>query len=342
MKSCLTVLACAALPLFAAPAFAEVPYCAAGKTVTFAGLPWESGDFITRVVQTILAEGYGCKVDTIPGNSVTLEQATATNDIQIFAEEWVGRSEVWKTAIANGSALNIGSTIEGAMEGWFVPAYLVKGDEARGIAPLAPQLTSVEQLIDPAIVQLFSDPEEPSKGRFLNCPFGWTCEGESTQKLTDYGLQDAYVNFRPGSASALDAAITSAYLQGQPILFYYWSPTAIMGKFDLVRLDAPEFSDDCRAQVAAGGSNREGVCAVSPIEVAYGVNAQFAGEAPEIVDVLTKASFPLQEVNLALAYMLDNSADAAAAADRFLREKPELWGAWVSPEAKALIQASLN
>lgn len=342
MKPYLPALACAAFPLLASAALADVPYCADGKTITFAGLPWESGDFITRVVQIILSEGYACKTDTIPGNSVTLEQATASNDIQIFAEEWVGRSEVWKKAIADGSALNVGSTIDGAMEGWFVPAYLVKGDPARNITALAPQLATVEQLIDPAIVQLFSDPEEPAKGRFLNCPFGWTCEGESTQKLTDYGLQDAYVNFRPGSASALDAAITSAYLQGQPILFYYWSPTAIMGKFDLIRLDAPEFSADCRAQIAAGGSNREGVCAVSPIEVAYGVNAQFASEAPEIVAVLEKASFPLQEVNLALAYMLDNSADAATAADRFLREKPELWGAWVSPEAKARIQASLN
>lgn len=342
MKSRLAALAVAGLSCFAVPGIANASYCSDGNTVTFAGLPWESGDFITRVIQTILKEGYDCKVDAIPGNSVTLEQATSNNDIQIFAEEWVGRSEVWKKAVADGTALNIGSTIEGAMEGWFVPAYVIKGDPVRNIAPVAPNLTSVEQLKDPEIVKLFSDPEEPSKGRFLNCPFGWTCEGESTIKLTDYGLQDAYVNFRPGSASALDAAITSANLQGQPILFYYWSPTAMMGKFDLVLLDAPEFSEECRAQIAAGGSNREGVCEVKPIEVAYGVNAEFAKEAPEIIEVLEKATFPLQEVNLALAYMVDSKADAAEAAENFLKEKPDLWGTWVSPEAKARIEESLK
>lgn len=342
MKPYLTAFALVALPAMIAPAIANASYCSDGKTVTFAGLPWESGDFITRVVQTILKDGYDCNIDTIPGNSVTLEQATSNNDIQIFAEEWVGRSDVWKKAIADGTALNIGETIQGAMEGFFVPAYMVEGDDARDIAATAPDLTSVEQLKDPEISALFSDPEEPSKGRFLNCPFGWTCEGESTQKLADYGMEDAYVNFRPGSASALDAAITSAYLQGQPVLFYYWSPTAIMGKFDLIRLEAPAFSDDCRAQISAGGSNREGVCEVNPIEVAYGVNADFANEAPEIVEILQKASFPLQEVNLALAYMVDNKADAAAAAENFLKEKSDLWGAWVSPEAKTRIEAALN
>lgn len=321
---------------------AHASYCGDGKTVTFAGLAWESGDFITRVIETILSKGYECKTDTIPGNSVTLEQAVSQNDVQIFAEEWVGRSEVWKKAVSEGTGLNIGAPIVGASEGWYVPAFVVKGDEKRGIKPLVPDLKSVEQLKDPEVVKIFSDPEEPSKGRFLNCPFGWTCEGESTIKLTDYGIQDLYVNFRPGSGSALDSAITSSYLQGQPVLFYYWTPTAIMGKFELIRLDAPEYSDACREQVKGGGSNREGACALSPMEVAYGVNANFAKEAPEIIEVLKKATFPLDEVNKTLAYMVDNGADGATVANRFLKEKGDIWHAWVSDEARTQIEASLK
>ena len=65
---------------------AQASYCGDGKTVTFAGIDWESGAFITEVMKEILAKGYDCKVDSIPGNSVTLEQATANNDVQIFAE----------------------------------------------------------------------------------------------------------------------------------------------------------------------------------------------------------------------------------------------------------------
>ncbi|MGQ3296169.1 MAG: glycine betaine ABC transporter substrate-binding protein, partial [Shinella sp.] len=81
---------------------AQASYCSDGKTVTFAGIDWESGAFITEVMKEILAKGYDCKVDSIPGNSVTLEQATANNDVQIFAEEWIGRSDIWNKAAAAG------------------------------------------------------------------------------------------------------------------------------------------------------------------------------------------------------------------------------------------------
>jgi len=331
----------AALLIGTSSGMAQASYCSDGKTVIFAGIPWESGDFITHVLETILAKGYDCKTDTIPGNSITLEQGVAQNDIQIFAEEWVGRSEVWVKAIDEGKALNIGAPIIGAREGWYVPSYVIKGDAERGIEPMAPDLKDVEQLGQPEIVKLFEDAEEPTKGRFLNCPFGWTCEGESTVKLADYGLEDIYVNFRPGSGSALDSAITSAYLQGQPILFHYWSPTAIMGKFDLIQLEAPAFNAACKEQIANGGSNRDGVCATSNLAIAYGVNAEFAKEAPEIIEILEKATFPIEEINKTLAYMTDTGANAAAAATRFLQEKGEIWHGWVSEEAKAKIEASL-
>lgn len=163
-------------------------YCSAGKTITFAGIDWESGSFITEVMKEILSKGYDCKVDSIPGNSVTLEQATANNDVQIFAEEWIGRSDVWNKAAEAGQVKSVGKTFVGAAEGWFVPEYLVKGDPAKGIAAKAPDLKSVDQLSDPKIVELFRDPEEPTKGRFLNCPSGWTCEGVNTAKLAS-GLQ---------------------------------------------------------------------------------------------------------------------------------------------------------
>ena len=317
-------------------------YCADGKTVTFAGIDWESGALITEVMKSILSKGYDCKVDSIPGNSVTLEQATANNDVQIFAEEWIGRSDVWNNASAAGQVTSVGKTFVGASEGWFVPEYLIKGDEARGITAAAPDLKSVSQLSDPKIVELFKDPEEPSKGRFLNCPSGWTCEGVNTAKLEAYKLTETYVNFRPGTGTALDAAISAAYLQGEPVLFYYWSPTAVMGKFKLVQLEEPAYDDACWKELTSATGKRDAGCAFPAVEVAYGVNSTFAKEAPEIIEILEKATFPLEEVNASLAYMVDQKADAVAAAEQFLKTKGDIWGTWVSADAKAKIEASLK
>ncbi|MCB2777032.1 ABC transporter substrate-binding protein, partial [Listeria monocytogenes] len=76
----------------------------------------------------------------------------------------------------------------GATEGWWVPEYLVKGDPQRGIEAKAPELRSVADL--PRDKALFREPEEPAKGRFYNCPTGWTCESVNSQKLKAYRLQD--------------------------------------------------------------------------------------------------------------------------------------------------------
>ncbi|WP_313614943.1 glycine betaine ABC transporter substrate-binding protein, partial [Agrobacterium sp.] len=121
-------LAAAAMILGGSVGLAQASCCGDSKTVTFAGIDWESGSFITEVMKTILEKGYDCKVDFIPGNSVTLGQATANNDVQIFAEEWIGRSDVWNAAAAAGKVKSIGKTFVGASKGWFVPEYLVKGD----------------------------------------------------------------------------------------------------------------------------------------------------------------------------------------------------------------------
>jgi glycine betaine/proline transport system substrate-binding protein len=334
--------AAAGLMLAASASGANASYCGDGKTVTFAGIDWESGAFITEVMKTILAKGYDCQVDSIPGNSVTLEQATANNDVQIFAEEWLGRSDVWNKAVEEKKVVAVGKTFVGASEGWFVPDYVVHGDPARNIEAKAPDLKSVSQLTDAKIAEIFADPEEPSKGRFLNCPSGWTCEGVSTAKLEAYKLDEAYVNFRPGTGTALDAAITSAYLQGEPILFYYWSPTAIMGKFKLIQLEEPAYNEACWKELSSANGKRDEGCAFPSVDVAYGVNSTFASEAPEIVEILEKATFPLDEVNASLAYMADNKVDATAAAAEFLKTKGDIWSKWVSDEARGKIEAGLK
>ncbi len=219
---------------------AAVPAANAAQTpIHFADLNWESGSLITDVLRIIVEKGYGLPTDTLPGTTITLETALANNDIQVIGEEWAGRSPVWVKAEAEGKVASLGDTVKGATEGWWVPEYVIKGDAAKGIKPLAPDLRSVSDL--KKYKDVFKDPETPSKGRFLNSPIGWTSEVVNKQKLTAYGLQDDFTNFRSGSGAALDAEISSSIRRGKPVLFYYWSPTPLLGKFKLVQLEEPPF-----------------------------------------------------------------------------------------------------
>ncbi|GGK00871.1 ABC transporter substrate-binding protein [Pseudomonas matsuisoli] len=289
-------------------------WCESGKPVNFAGLNWESGMLLTEVLETVLKEGYGCKTDALPGNSITLEQALSNNDIQIFAEEWIGRSDAWNKAAEAGKVVGVGAPITGAVEGWYVPRYLIEGADAK-----APKLKTVADLRQYA--ELFRDPEEPSKGRFYNCPAGWTCELENSEMLKRYDLEGSFTNFRPGTGPALDAAIQSSYRRKEPIVFYYWSPTPLIGQMDLVKLEEP------------GVDKR--------IQIQVGLSKAFHEGAPELVEVLEKVNFPIDLLNENLARMAKERADSSELAQAFLKAHPEVWHAWVSAEAAKKIEASL-
>jgi len=303
------------LGLLAAGTAQADSWCAS-KPVKFAGVNWESGMLLTELMGFVLQHGYDCKVDSIPGNSITLEQALGNNDIQVFAEEWIGRSEAWNKAAAAGKVVGVGAPIEGATEGWYVPRYLVEGEGAK-----APKLKNIADLGQYA--ELFRDPEEPGKGRFYNCPAGWTCELENSQMLQSYGLSDKYTNFRPGTGPALDAAIVSATKRKQPILTYYWSPTPLLGRVDMVQLK-PRDGEAKRIQVQAG------------------LSKPFHDGAPELVAVLSRVNVPIELLNRTLAEQADAKQDAPAAAKALLKAHPELWQAWVTDAAaRSKIQAAL-
>jgi len=329
------------LLLFLGSQGARAAYCDT-RRVALAGVNWQSGAFVTAVVQQILQSGFGCRTFTVPGTSVTLEQAVANDDVQIFGEEWVNRSDIWKAAVAAGRVRGVGHPFTGAAEGWFVPAYVVEGDAGRRIGAAAPELRDVKQLADPAYVALFRDPEQPGRGRFLNCPSGWTCEGVNTAKLHAYGLDSLYVDVRPGTGAAMDAAITSAYLRGQPLLFYYFSPSAIAGKFHLLRLSEPSYTAACwRDLTSADGAHMQG-CAAPEADIVYGVSSRFAAAAPEIVAMLGRATIPLDVLNANLVEAATAQRDASAQAVLFLRAHGDIWRGWVAPDVAARIDAALR
>jgi glycine betaine/proline transport system substrate-binding protein len=329
-----------AAPAAAAGSTAAAPWCAAGKTVKFAGLNWESGALLTELMRTVMERGYGCKTDSIPGNTVAMEAALSNDDVQVLAEEWVGRSAAWNEAFKAGKVVPLGNVIVGAAEGWYVPEYVIKGDAARHIRPMAPDLRSVADLA--RYKALFRDPEEPSKGRFLNCPTGWSCEGVNSQKLKAYGLTASYVNFRPGTGPALDAAISSEYKRGKPLLFYYWGPTPLMGRFKLVRLQEPAYNEACFKTLADKDHPAPCGSAAPEALIRSGVSKNFHDSDPVLSAFLARFNVPLDLLNGALAEMSDQKLPARQAAQAFLKQHPELLKKWLDAEVAAKVTASLK
>ncbi|MDX1374550.1 MAG: ABC transporter substrate-binding protein [Burkholderiales bacterium] len=317
--------------------------CELDRPIRFAGNDWASHQFHVAVASHILAQGYGCNVTTVPGTTQPLLNALAKGDVDVLMELWKENNvEIWAKMAQSGRAIETqGVSIQGAIQAWWVPRYLVEGDPQRGIKAAAPGLRSVADL--PKYKALFRDPERPSKGRFYNCKLGWNCEKVNSRKLEAYGLLEHYTNFRAGSGAALDAAIASAYKRGRPIVFYYWGPTWVLGKYDLLRLEEPPFDAAVwdRLDKAESGAGLE-ACAYPTIRVTIALNRGFAEAAPNLAQFFDRYRMQDALVNKALVRMRETrDRTGAQAAREFLRRHPEVWKGWVPEEVAARVEASL-
>ena len=318
---------------------ALVSACEVSRPVVFAGLDWESASFHTEVARFIVEHGYQCETDAVPGSTIPMLQGVAQGDIDVAMEIWKDNvTDVWMRAMARGQVKELGVNFPDSEQGWYVPRYLVEGDAERGISPAAPDLRHVDDL--PRYKQVFADPEERGRGRFYNCVAGWNCEVVNSAKLKAYGLEDDYTNFRPGSAAALAAAIGGAYLRGEPVLAYYWAPTGVLGRYDLIKLEEPAWNE-ADWEGLNSDPNYPHAVAYPTVPVWVGANAEFVKAAPNLVAFLTAYETTAALINEALAFMQTQNADAAAAALNFLTKHPEVWTRWVDQDIVERVQAAL-
>lgn len=300
--------------------------------IKFGALTWESGQFISGVLKYIAEDGYDCTIEEVPGAGPALETALSQNDIQVIGEQWVGRSPIMEQAIAQNKVAVIGDTLKGgATQGWYVPKYVL--DENPG-------LRSYQDL--PKYAELFKDPEDPRKSRFMNCPSGWTCEIFNSRLLKNTGLDSIFNNAHPGTGAALDAEIASAFEQHKPLLFYYWQPTGLMAKYDFAPLAFPAHDDACWQDLllADGTANCVSGFPVSPLGIA--VSTPFIESNPELAAVFEKVQFTSDELNGAILEMSESKRSGDEQALTFLRENPNVWQHWLSEEAATSLAAKLD
>ena len=291
--------------------------------IKFGALTWESGQFTTGVLKYITENGYGCQVTEVPGAGPALENALLQDDIQVIGEQWIGRSPILEQAIEDKKVTVIGDTLEGgATQGWYVPKYGLEEN---------PGLRRYQDL--PKYAELFKDPEDPNRSRFMNCPSGWACEIFNTRLLKNTGLDSIFNSVHPGTGAALDAEISSAFEQHKYLLFYYWQPTGLMAKYDFAPLEFPAHDGACwqNLLLADGTSNCISGFPVSPLSIA--VSTPFMESNPELADFFKKVKFTPDQLNGAILEMSENKRSGDEQALAFLRNNPDVWQTWISAEA---------
>jgi len=299
---------------------------------------WPSATLMANVDKIILEEGYGCKLEMIPGaTTATFATMNEKGEPHVAPELWTNAiAEPLEKAMAEG---RLHSAIEGPItglgEGWWVtPETLQRNPEFK---------TALDILKRP---DLFPDKEDPSKGAFIGCPAGWGCQLTNQNLFVAFEMEKkGWVLVDPGSQAGLDGSMAKAAQRGDNWFGYYWSPTAMIGKYGMkpIPFGVPYIGDEhwngCIAKGPEGCSDpKPSAWTTSVVQTI--VTPEIKSNA-KLMEYFGKRIYPGPVMNGMLVYMDDNQANGADAALEFLEKHEDVWTKWVSSDVAAKVKKSL-
>ncbi|NEX15218.1 MAG: proline/glycine betaine ABC transporter substrate-binding protein ProX [Halochromatium sp.] len=144
--------------------------------------------------------------------------ALANGDATFMAAHWDPlHIDFFNEAGGDEKIFREGVYASGALQG-----YLIDKETAE-----AYEITNIGQLKDPEIAKLF-DADGDGKADLAGCNPGWGCEKVIEHHLDAYDLRDT-VEHNQGSYSAVMADTITRFEQGDPVLYYTWTPYWVSG-----------------------------------------------------------------------------------------------------------------
>jgi len=322
MKMMITgAAAAAALSLGATAAHADC-----GK-VSITEMDWASSAVVTAVATFLMEQGYGCDVQKVPSSTVpALTSLSETGEPDVLTEVWANSTPSYEPLLADGKLVELGNVLsDGGVEAWWIPAYLAESN---------PELTTWEGIMaNPAAVG----------GKFHDCPSGWACDIINANNLKAAGIEGTGLErFQHGSGETLQTSIAAAYDEKAPWFGYYWAPTAVLGKYPMVKVEVPAYDSEAHACNGDVDCAKPGFSAYPSAKVVTAASAAFVEREPDAAELLRNLSFTNAQMGDVLAWRLDNNASYDEAAVYFLTTYKDTWGGWLNDEAKGKLAAVLK
>ena len=305
-----------------------------GTTVRFSRSDSLGAQYIQDAIlmQALTDLGYDVELTTV-GTAAFL-QAAMQGDLDVSGDVNMPQRQLQYVTVEDDVAL-LG---EGTIEGGGINGYMIDKATAEEYG-----ITDVGQLKDPEIAALF-DSDGDGKANLMNCDPGWSCGDVVDYQLEDFGLMDTVQSVR-AKYEPLLAETFSRYRQGEPILFYTWSPSFVTQVLvpgeDVVWLPIPRDSAPESVSVP-NGHLVEGVvgCAgdAPSCRMATGswnweiaANRDFLAENPVVETLVSTVQWPLQTWSNWEGEMKEDNSDRAIEriAATWIEENRETYEGWL-------------
>lgn len=301
------------------------------QPITFADPGWGSVRLQTAIVRFIVEKAYGIPTREVSGSSLALHEGLKKNTIDVHLEVWTENVVPYLADKAAGNVQELGLNFDDNQSGFYVPRYVIEGDPARNIAPLAPHLRRVEDLKQYS--HIFSHGDKSALGRIYGAVPGWTADTIMYNKFKYYRLDKVFVYHRPETEEALRQAFIEAWEKGLPIVGYHWTPTTLLGQYDFVLLDEAPYEDSKKYKMGATAS--------PSMRIVIASSNDFCKKYPKIAEFLRHYKNSSILLSQGMNHMQQQNISLAETARWFLRNNDALLEQWLPPEKATLVREAL-
>lgn len=235
----------------------------------------------------------------------TAHLSVGTGDADFYPIHWGNLHEAFFQESGGDAVLErVGTLVSGMAQGYLVD----KASYDAGI-------TTLDQLKDPAVAAKF-DADGNGTADLAGCVPGWGCERVIEHHLTEYGLRDT-VTHNQGSYNAIIADTIARQANGEPILYFTWTPYWVSGVLvpgdNVEWLSVPYTSlpDGVEAVTEFGGKNL-GFAVDSMYVLA---RDEFLAANPAAAKLFEMASIDINDIS-AQNLLMTNGEDSSEDIDR--------------------------
>ena len=285
-------------------------------TITLIVNPWSASRLNVEVAKNIIENELGNPVEITEVNeNDAMFTGMADGTLDAVLEIWPsGVTDAETAYFDDGSVIDIGELGAIGKIGWFVPSYVIDDN---------PALATWEGYQDPSVAAEFATAETGDLGRFLGTDPSYSQYDE--QIIANLGLpfQVQFSGSEPATVAELDARVAA----NEPIIMYWWTPTAAVAKYDLVNVALPTYNDECGASAAAGDG---GVDCDYPEDALFkAASAMLEEKDPAVFEFLQNFTITTEDQLEMLPPMEIDGQDPADVAADWVAAHEDTWRAWL-------------
>ncbi|MFO7999386.1 MAG: glycine betaine/L-proline ABC transporter substrate-binding protein ProX [Bacteroidales bacterium] len=310
-----------------------------GKTINPGTATWTTGFFLEALYARACEElGYEVEDAKKLGAPIFYENLRY-GDLDYWANGWFPLHSEFLPKNWEEDMVMAGTVVnQGAVQGYLVSKEHVEKYDIESLADFKRE----------EVKEAF-DSNNDGKADMVACPPGWGCEKTIAFHMDAYDLWD-HINLIKAGYSAGMADAMARYNDGQPILFYTWTPNWTVYKLkpgkdvmwinvpEIVPKDAQEGLEDAMVAKGLNGTVTD-PCKMGFVanDIRVVANKEFIEKNPAVKTMFSLMSVPLPDIAAQNAKMFegeDKQEDIERHVDEWIEKNQDKWDSWLE-EAKA-------